>query len=179
MKPATHLGGDWKPDANGYPRRAAARVVVIDEGGNALLVHGHDLGDPSHAFWFAVGGGIGEKENAREAAARELTEETGLQIPPGHLEGPVATRTGRFHFAAGTAIQDETFFITRIAGRRPRVRPAKLSETEQQALDELRWFSTADLEEPDPGQVFYPRELPELIAAWARGWDGSVPHISA
>lgn len=53
------------------------RVVVPDEEGKILMVkQSHEGKD----IWMVPGGGIEEGENAKEAAIREVLEETGLEI---------------------------------------------------------------------------------------------------
>ncbi|MEL7656281.1 MAG: NUDIX hydrolase [Bacillota bacterium] len=53
------------------------RVVIPDEEGKILMVkQSHEGKD----IWMVPGGGIEEGENSKEAAIREVLEETGLQI---------------------------------------------------------------------------------------------------
>ena len=73
------------------------RVAVMDDDGRLLLVRQrHDGND----IWMLPGGAIEEDENAAEAAAREIFEETGLKIRVGpliwHVEEVSAFRGQRF-----------------------------------------------------------------------------------
>ncbi|MBS4876204.1 MAG: NUDIX domain-containing protein, partial [Actinomyces sp.] len=67
---------DWPVDADGYPHREAARVLLFDDRGRVLLAKGHDEDQPERFWWFTIGGGIEEGEDPRGAAVREVFEET-------------------------------------------------------------------------------------------------------
>ena len=60
---------DWPVDADGYPHREAARVLLFDGEGRVLLAKGHDEDQPERSWWFTIGGGIEAGEEPREAAA--------------------------------------------------------------------------------------------------------------
>ena len=49
---------DWPLDADGYPHREAARVLLFDDTGRVLLAMGHDEDQPERSWWFTIGGGI-------------------------------------------------------------------------------------------------------------------------
>lgn len=53
------------------------RTIVLDEQNRMLMVKQHHDGKD---IWMVPGGGIEEGEGAREAAAREVKEETGLDV---------------------------------------------------------------------------------------------------
>ena len=67
------------------------RVIVLDEEGRMLLVKQHHEGKD---IWMVPGGGIEEGEGARQAAAREVKEETGLDIQDLRLCGTKQFQTG-------------------------------------------------------------------------------------
>jgi 8-oxo-dGTP pyrophosphatase MutT (NUDIX family) len=168
------LGADWVPGPDGMRHRRAARVIVLDDAGRALLVRGHDADQPERSWWFTVGGGIDPGESEVDAALRELREEAGLELTPGDLVGPVMTRAGIFRFYAETCRQDEVFFVARVdGGHRPT--DAGWTDVERELLDEMRWLSADELR-AQPLEVF-PTVLPDVVDDLARGWDGVVRHL--
>lgn len=62
---------DWPLDADGYPHREAARVLLFDDAGRLLLAKGHDEDQPERHWWFTIGGGDrGGRGAARRGGAR-------------------------------------------------------------------------------------------------------------
>ncbi|HMQ65784.1 MAG TPA: NUDIX domain-containing protein, partial [Arachnia sp.] len=100
-------GEGWVVGPDGMPRRDAARVLLFDGAGRLLLVNAHDAQDPARSWWFTIGGGIDDGESARDAAVREVREETGIVLAPEDLVGPVALRSSVFDFFARHVRQDE------------------------------------------------------------------------
>lgn len=170
---SSSLGPDWVLGEDGLRHRRAARVIVLDEAGRALLVRGHDADQPGRSWWFTVGGGIEPGESEVAAAVREAHEEAGLELAEDDLEGPVMTRAGIFHFFAETCRQDEVFFVARVSRHEPS--DAGWTPQERDVLDEMRWLSVAELR-AQRIEVF-PTVLPDVVAALADGWDGVVRHL--
>lgn len=168
------LSAEWVPDASGVPYRQAARVVVLDDGGRVLLARGHDAVCPERTWWFTIGGGIEAGEGPRAAAARELREEVGIVVDPSQLVGPVLTRSSEFVFATITVRQDEVFYLYNLTAAAVR-QAAAWTELERQVVDEVAWLTAQELRAS--AHTCYPGQLPELVEAWGRGWDGSCPHI--
>lgn len=160
--------------AAGITWRLAARVLLLNQRNELLLVRGHDLDNPARSWWFTPGGGIDPGEDPRQAAARELFEESGIQFPAGDLQGPVITRNAIFDFAEKTLHQSEQFFLGRYQGSGELSRQNWTAQ-EHEVLDELGWFSAAALREVNL-EVF-PVELPDLIEDFAQGWDGVSRHV--
>lgn len=160
--------------AAGISWRQAARVLLLNQRNELLLVRGHDFDNTTRSWWFTPGGGIDPGEDARAAAARELFEESGIEVPPNELVGPVLIRNAIFEFAEKTLHQTEQFFLGRYFGNKELSR-SNWTAQEHEVLDELRWFSAEDLREVSI-EVF-PVELPELIEDFSQGWDGVSRHV--
>lgn len=169
---------EWELDPSGVPFRHAARVVPLSAQGRALLVLGHDFADPTHRWWFTVGGGRGPGESARQAAVRELREEAGIKTDVSKLIGPVIRRAAEFVFATVTAKQYEEFFLLPCEDQS--VGDRDWTAAEHEVLDELRWMSADELEiEVGTGGIpVYPQALPELLRCWEQGWDGQTVEIT-
>lgn len=94
--------------------RHAGRVVLLDDDDAILLI---EVVPASAApFWLTPGGAIEPGETAREAAARELHEETGITVTPATLQGPVWRREHRFEWDGVVIHQHEEFYLARHDG---------------------------------------------------------------
>ena len=164
--------GEWGLGPGGLPFRRAARVLVLTADGLALLMTGHDVADPAHSWVFTPGGGIQPGETDRQAAARELAEESGIVVDPADLEGPVARRDAVFRFATVTCRQDEVFFLLRLRGPLALER-AGWTQLERDAVDSISWWTPAELDAARrTGWEIYPSAVPGLVGSLRAGWDG-------
>lgn len=171
----TDLGPDWVPDADGYPHREAARVVLFDPHGRILLAMGHDAHQPQRHWWFTIGGGIEAGESPRLAAVREMREETGILLDPAQLVGPVLRRCSEFDFLNVTARQDEWFFLAHTSATS--LDHAGWTDLEREVIDTQRWWDLDDLEVEHRRVEVFPRDLVPRARSWRGGWDGHLAHL--
>lgn len=142
--------------------RRSARVLLIDESDDVLLVHSLDPARPHVRSWYTPGGGIDPGEDPRDAAAREVYEEIGLRVDPASLDGPHQRETVTFSFDGMTVHQDHEFYC--VAVRRFHPRPMQLSDLERRSTLEVCWVPVAEI--PALADPVYPTTLPELVATF-------------
>jgi 8-oxo-dGTP pyrophosphatase MutT (NUDIX family) len=141
-------------------RRAARTLLIADR--SVLLIKGCDPGRPdAGTWWLTPGGGIEDGESLETAAARELLEETGLELAPAQFSTVVATRVAEFEFDALHYHQREWFFAVRVPPFTPHARG--WDDTERRALLDHRWWTIDDLVATD--EIVYPRELVTVLRA--------------
>lgn len=127
---------DWhEPTADGVPARPTARVILLDEQNCTLLfcAIGHD----GRRFWFTPGGGAEPGESPREAALRELHEETGLtdiQLSP-----EIWRRTLRGPMDGQVREIRERWFLART--HRFELSTAGFDQLERDTILEYRWWT--------------------------------------
>lgn len=174
--PVHGLGSEWRRGDDGLLFREAARVILLDESDRVLLIRGHDVDQPERSWWFTVGGGIDDGEDALSAALREVREETGIVLAADQLVGPVFTRSAIFDFFFEHCRQDEVLFLARVpAAAFDAVDQAGWTELERDVIDELRWWSLDDLDRVEI-EVF-PESLVSLVRGLLPAWDGVTRHL--
>ncbi|HEY4151766.1 MAG TPA: NUDIX domain-containing protein [Pseudolysinimonas sp.] len=138
--------------------RSAARVIVLDENHRTLLLRGGDPARPeAGTWWFTPGGGLEQGESAREAATRELREETGLIEAT--LRGPIHHRDTEFDFDGQLFRQSEEYFYVVVPAFA--VSTEEWTELEKRAMLEWRWWPLDDLLRT--AETVYPAELAQLV----------------
>lgn len=147
------------PAQRPYRTRSAARVVVRAPG-RVLLFSDTDPGVPGSQWWVTPGGGLDAGETFREAAVRELAEETGLQVGADDLIGPIARRVVRHGYSDQVLEQTEEFFALDLPAS---FEPDTAGHTakEQLTLVGHGWFSRREL----AGRTVWPATLAEIMAS--------------
>lgn len=142
------------------------RILCFDETGAVLLLRWRDPVD-HRVFWEPPGGGIEPGETSREAAVRELYEETGLEHA---LDGRTLLVACDLRWAGRHHVHLEEFFRTEVGSQRPRL----ASPTDEELATFLGWafFSLEELADLDA-----PLEPPALLAL-ARSTRASPPRSS-
>ena len=152
-------------------RRRAVRVILVRPDERILLICGEDPAT-GRRVWVMPGGGIEDDETIHEAAARELHEETGIELEASELAGPVWTREHEFSWDSRAYAYEEWFVVARLATN-PVVVPFPGTPREADGMVAMEWASATELLDwPD---VTAPRRLPELLPAILAGELPSEP----
>jgi 8-oxo-dGTP pyrophosphatase MutT (NUDIX family) len=161
--------------------RTSARVVLLDETGAVLLLCGSDpaiTDGPAPRWWFTVGGEVGRGERLAEAAARELAEETGLQVASADMVGPVWRRDEVFEFNGSLIDSEEFYLVHRTRRFDPSI--AGRTELERRYIHAARWCDANDIAElVAAGERVYPLQLAELLPAANRLADATLANEAA
>ncbi len=146
-------------------RRQAARVVLLNDALQVLLLSASDPADRAKGSWWEIpGGGIDGGESSEEAARRELYEETG--ITQARIGPCVWTQHSVFDFAGLHFDQHEWVHLA-WCDEAHEVRPARLEMLEAAAFDGHRWWDLDQLL-ADPAPVL-PHRLREFLPALVAG----------
>ncbi len=143
--------------------RRAARVILFDERDRVLLFRGIDSTDPDATpWWFTPGGGLEPGETPRDAALREVLEETGIRLPS--VSGPVFEQEMNFTFESEPLHQYEQFFVAHVD--RVEINSVGWSDLEKRTMLESRWWTLDELE--STSETIYPHNLANLVRVQLR-----------
>ena len=124
--------------------RQTARVLPVDARGRVLLLHGWDPHHPDRPYWFTIGGAADPGESMRDAAVRELYEDTRISVDPAQLGEPIAQNTIEFSWAGRHIVQDQVFYA--VLAESAEVSLDGLDLWERATTDKYGWLTAEDLE---------------------------------
>lgn len=140
-------------------KRPAARLLVLDRQNRVLLFHFvFDEGAlAGKRYWATPGGALEPGENYKEAARRELYEETGIDAVVGE---EVAQRDVIFETPSGEKVMaDERYFLVRVSDKR--VDESGQGASEAQYMRAYKWWSVEAIKETS--EILFPEELAPLL----------------
>jgi 8-oxo-dGTP pyrophosphatase MutT (NUDIX family) len=128
-----------------------------------LLLHGWDPHHPERPFWFTIGGAAEDGESLRDAAARELYEETRISVDPARLGEPIAEQTIEFSWGGHHILQDQVFYAVPVTSAEALgVSLEGLDQWEQATTDKYGWLAASDLDGDE--RPAHP-DIPDLMRA--------------
>lgn len=146
-------------------RRDTARIILLNEQERVLLVRYEELvpADPKltgpMSFWVPPGGGVMEGETFEAAIAREIEEETGMEIPVDALPW-VWTRDHQLMHQGELKHFHERYFVLKVQP------PERLHNRTDEPILDMRWWSCDEIERSS--ETFFPQGLinvlPDAIA---------------
>ena len=142
-------------------KRPAARLLVLDPENRVLLFRFLFEDGPlaGQDFWATPGGALEPGEDFRQAAERELREETGISAPVGE---PVHQRRVSFLIETGERVEaDERYFLVKVAA--PNVDASGQSPLEACHIADHRWWSAEELAKTS--DTIFPEGLSAVIEA--------------
>ncbi|MCW4353260.1 NUDIX domain-containing protein [Hoyosella sp. YIM 151337] len=164
---------ELSPQFDSAAPRASARVVLLDDSNRVLLMRGTDPQGSGEFFWFTVGGGVEPGETLRDAALREVREETGHQLAPDDLLGPLWKRTEVFTFNGSVMRSEEEFFVARTPAFT--LSADGLTDLENTVVHDYKWCTPPDMESfVRAGEKVYPEDLPRLVDEAVAVADGAA-----
>ncbi len=146
------------PEHRPYRTRRAVRVLVVARD-LLLMFHDRDPGLPGSGWWVLPGGGVDEGESPREAARRELAEESGFVVEDADLYGPLATRVVLHGYSDQVTEQAEEFYLVRVSDTYE-VDVSGHTSFERESVQGHAWRAV-DEESPHP---VWPVVLADLLA---------------
>ena len=142
--------------------RLASRLLIVDDTDRVLLFRYVHRAGPliGQDFWSTPGGGLEEGETFTQAAIRELTEETGIEIDIADLGPEVGHRVVDSQLPDGEYVTaDEHYFLIRTS--ETSLKQDGWTALERSILSDAMWWSEDDL--LTTTATVYPEDLVEML----------------
>jgi 8-oxo-dGTP pyrophosphatase MutT (NUDIX family) len=162
------------PDDLPVIERSVVRLVVLDTQGTLLLFHTRDPCHPSLGTWWELpGGGIEPGETYRDAAVRELREETGIVGAHSQIGPPAWRRRASFRHRQARRLQDEVIVTVRLTMPGPGIDESHRLDYEKEDYFGYRWWPVPEV--LSSSERFYPGKLPALLGTFLDGQEIDEP----
>lgn len=140
--------------------RPSARLLIIDSQQRVLLFCFCHKGDAleGQRYWATPGGAVEENETWKQAALRELYEETGMVR--GSLGDAVGDRAFEMSLPSGEVVlAQERYYI--VHAEQHEISTSGWSEHERHVMTDYRWWNLDALARS--GERYYPENLRALL----------------
>ncbi len=154
--------------------RTSVRVVLLEGAGRLLLFRTIDPTAPHEGLWYELpGGGMEPGESVAETAARELCEETGIQLPLAAFGLPGWTRSATYLRRGTRFLQHEVVVAARVDATEPPLTREGQTPEELSAYVGHVWWTPAQV--ASSTARFFPGRLPSLVEPFLAGEQISEP----